>query len=148
MEMLVFQGWEHLFKLAMPSMYESEVIEFYEHLMYTKDEDTIFAIILPRVDGEHLLHAILDLFLMDALTTFQPVNLLALMIENMLKVKVIKDGRYGLGFSYLLTRPSVKGATGEPGAIQNLQVQNAQLKVENVVLRKQVEDQTYQMLKY
>lgn len=173
-EMVDFQRWGHLFKLPMPMMHESEVIEFYEHLMYIEDVDTILAIVKgvdfildvaslgqilkvpvdgistvkdqnatihfmrmigkleenlksdrmfkkqmkPRyhllfelVNKVLLLHtewrslaSIQDIYIMEALATFHPDNLPAIIIENILKIHSIKDGRHGLGFSYMLTR--------------------------------------------
>ncbi|MCD7467851.1 hypothetical protein HAX54_005498 [Datura stramonium] len=39
------KGWEHLFSLPMPIMYESEVTEFYASLCFTDDDESVFATI-------------------------------------------------------------------------------------------------------
>ncbi|MCD9561092.1 hypothetical protein HAX54_020052 [Datura stramonium] len=43
LEMVRFQGWEHLFEPPMPIMYESEVSDFYSSLMFTDEEETVYA---------------------------------------------------------------------------------------------------------
>ncbi|MCD7467808.1 hypothetical protein HAX54_005441 [Datura stramonium] len=106
-------------------------------------------VLLPRAE-QRSLAAIQDLFLMEALATFQPVNLLTIIIKNVLKIKSIKDRIHSLGrkakIALLQEEQASKGLEKEPGVIQNLQVKNVQLETENVALRKQVEDLAHQML--
>lgn len=45
-----------------------------------------------------------DLFLMEALSMFESINLLALIIKHLYKVMNIKDGNHGLRYGYLFTK--------------------------------------------
>lgn len=41
--MVRYQGWEHLFELPMPVKYDSEVFDFYSTLLFTDDEEIVYA---------------------------------------------------------------------------------------------------------
>ncbi|MCD7471241.1 hypothetical protein HAX54_011566, partial [Datura stramonium] len=43
LEMVRYQGWEHLFELPMPVKYDSEVFDFYSTLLFTDDEEIVYA---------------------------------------------------------------------------------------------------------
>ncbi|MCD9561001.1 hypothetical protein HAX54_019935 [Datura stramonium] len=43
LEIVNYQGWEHLFELPMPNMYGSEVSAFYLSLTFTDEEETVYA---------------------------------------------------------------------------------------------------------
>lgn len=60
-------------------------------------------VLLPRTESRNIV-GVSDLFIMEALSTFQPINLSALMIEHMHKVMTVKDGKHGLTYGFLLIK--------------------------------------------
>ncbi|KAK4337972.1 hypothetical protein RND71_042459 [Anisodus tanguticus] len=45
-----------------------------------------------------------DLFMMENLVSFTPINLPAMMMEHIVKIESSKDEKHGLGYDFLLTR--------------------------------------------
>lgn len=59
--------------------------------------------ILPRAEGFSVA-ALADLYIMEALTNFTPINLPRVMLEHIIKICEVKDASHGLGYGFLLTK--------------------------------------------
>ncbi|MCD7460617.1 hypothetical protein HAX54_043957 [Datura stramonium] len=57
-EIVSYQGWENLFSLPMPIMYEAEVTEFYSSMYFTDDDEIVFA---EAAQSGEALGALMDL---------------------------------------------------------------------------------------
>ncbi|KAK4733461.1 hypothetical protein R3W88_007722 [Solanum pinnatisectum] len=75
-------------------------------------------VLLPRTE-KHTVASVTDLFVMEALCKFEPLNLSALMLEHKHKNVVEHKGRHGMGYGYFLTKvfqhlnsPVGKGTVG------------------------------------
>lgn len=60
-------------------------------------------VLLPRTE-KRTIAGVPDLFLMEALSTFQTINLAGVMIEHMHKIMNIKDSKHGLAYGFLLNK--------------------------------------------
>lgn len=60
-------------------------------------------VILPRAE-RHSFAALADLYPMEGLVNFSPVNLSCIMIEHITKICDLKGSSHGLGYGFLLTR--------------------------------------------
>ncbi|KAK4338039.1 hypothetical protein RND71_042526 [Anisodus tanguticus] len=82
-------------------------------------------VVLPRAEGRSIA-SIADQVLLEALSTFTPISLSALMIEHIIKVINAREGRHGLSYGFLLTKAQ-EMSTAE---IQRLKAENALLIVQ------------------
>ncbi|KAH0686329.1 hypothetical protein KY284_016882 [Solanum tuberosum] len=60
-------------------------------------------VLLPRTEKCNVASAS-DLFIMESLCKFDPIDLLALMLEHMYKIVVDHKGKHGMGYGYFLTK--------------------------------------------
>lgn len=60
-------------------------------------------VLLPRTK-KRTIAIMANLYLMEKLSTMADINLLVLMIEHMLKVFNMAEGKHGLAYGFLLNR--------------------------------------------
>ncbi|KAK4714505.1 hypothetical protein R3W88_020412 [Solanum pinnatisectum] len=60
-------------------------------------------VVLPRSE-KHTIANSADLFLMESLYKFDPLNLPALILEHMHKMVIEQKGKHGMGYGYFLTK--------------------------------------------
>lgn len=63
-------------------------------------------VILPRTE-KRTITTMVDLYLMEKLTTLVELNLPAIIMEHMTKVYNMEEGNYGLAYSYLIVYLSI-----------------------------------------
>ncbi|MCD7451908.1 hypothetical protein HAX54_013987 [Datura stramonium] len=161
-EIVSYQGWEHLFPLPIPIMYEPEVPEFYASLSFTDDDETVFA----KVGGVELefdsisLGKILDVHTAGEFTQLEECECVAKKggIGGQSTVSsFIEAQRRGTEeikrLTMLVTQKDdeiavLKAAQSSevPSALLDLQEENALLKSDNGALRKQMEELAQQMI--
>ncbi|MCD7465811.1 hypothetical protein HAX54_001979 [Datura stramonium] len=131
LEIASYQGWEHLFELPMPIMYEAEVSEFYSSLSFSNDDETMYANMftlstleececVARQGGIGVQSTISGFIEAQRCGTEEIEHLTMLLAQRDAKIVVLKDAQSG----------------GEPGALMDLQEENATLKGDNAALRK------------
>ncbi|KAH0714995.1 hypothetical protein KY284_007900 [Solanum tuberosum] len=60
-------------------------------------------VLLPRIE-KRTIASVTDLFVMEGLSKFEPLNLPTLMLEHMHKTIVEHKGQHGMGYGYFLTK--------------------------------------------
>ncbi|MCD9558423.1 hypothetical protein HAX54_015789 [Datura stramonium] len=123
-EIVIYQDWHHLLASSIPDIDKKEVREFYHEMTFrtggmefrttvngveiTVEEKTLGQILeVPTEEirtEKRTIIGITDLYLMKALSTFQAISQPAIMIENMHKVMMVKDGKHSLANGFILKR--------------------------------------------
>ncbi|KAK4364634.1 hypothetical protein RND71_015992 [Anisodus tanguticus] len=169
LEIVEFQKWTRLFVPPAPKLFEAEVGGLYANLCYTDDYTLVTyvngkdfeldevkivnKVLLLRAEGRSIT-SITDLVLLEALSTFNPISLLAFMIEHMVKVVNAREGKHGLPYGFFLTKilEHFKGGVGRNSTVltlikaQEKSIAEIQwLKAENALLRVQLVEKAHEL---
>ncbi|KAH0722612.1 hypothetical protein KY290_005261 [Solanum tuberosum] len=133
-DLVEIQSWIHLFQNKSSVLHEEEVHEFYYNIEFAEDgsiksrvgdkilhldEDQLGQILeVPREGIRSLVRnsctteftekwtaaSAVDLFIMESLCKFEPIDLPALMMEHMYRSVIEHKGKHGMGYGYFLTK--------------------------------------------
>ncbi|TMW91023.1 hypothetical protein EJD97_014908, partial [Solanum chilense] len=144
-EMVKNQSCIHLFNKKSPILHEEEVYEFYNNIQFQEDGSVHTRVndIAVHLD-EFLLGKILmmtsttstDLYVLELLFKFEPLNLQGIMLEHMYKTVIERKGIHGMGYGYFLTEVfkyfNIPFSAGKVGTVKQAFSENTLIECESI----------------